>query len=89
MIGEEVEREKEMDLNVTVGMVFASPHCGPFLITKRPMGAGVSVNALTVLMGLSFGVFASMMNCFVLSSNVIDSVSTFECLPPTSLTVSI
>ena len=87
MIGEEVEREKEMELNVTVGRVFDSPHCGPLLITNRPMGEAVSVSALTVLTGLSFDVFGSMTNCFVLSSKTVDAVSASECVPVSSLIV--
>ena len=85
MIGEEVEREKEMELNVTVGRVFDSPHCGPLLITNRPMGEGVSINALTVFVGLTLDDFGSMTNCFVLSSKAVDAVSASECVPVSSV----
>ena len=52
-MGESIEREKAIDVNVTVGSVLDSLHVGPLLITNRPAGVGVCVKELTVLIGLS------------------------------------
>ena len=86
-MGLSVEREKEMDVKLTVGSVFNPPDVGPFLITNTPLGAGNSVNALTVFIGLSPDVAGSTENCFVLSSKVVDAVSPSECVPENSLIV--
>ena len=84
---EEVEREKVIEVNTTVGLVFDSPQVGPFLIMKRPVGEGVSVNALTVLTVFSFVTSGRITNCFVLSSNTVEAVSASECVPGSRMIV--